>query len=345
MRIASRLFLLTVALFPGAATRAQSDGRHISGQVRLGAQTAPAGVPVTLQIVDGKYVPSSTEPEAAHAITDAKGRFVFDHLEKVGRKEGREFFAIAAKVPGYSSGFQVVDLMLVSSAEVTLDLHKETANKADAGSATFPPGSVPRRSANAEAQQHLDRAQEILFHEHDPEGAIAELKQANKADPWYGPSYILLGLANMQLERWSDAQLAFSEASKVEPGNGQAYLGIGSALNEQHDYTGAQKALEQSLKLNPDSAEAQYELARTFSSLEKWDAAEPHARRAIELNSDYSGPHILLANIYLEQQNLSAARQEFQEYLRLDPEGSLAGPARQTMVEIDRALAASKAPR
>src|SRR5258707_974133 len=122
------------------------------------------------------------------------------------------------------------------------------------------------------------------------------------------------------------------------PDNAQAFLGLGSALNEQHDYAGAQKALEHSLDLKPDSAEAHYELARTLGALGKWAAAEPHARRAIESNRDYAGPHALMGNVYLDQQDPQSALAEFREYLRLDPQGSLALSVKQTVTEIEKAL-------
>ena len=53
--------------------------------------------------------------------------------------------------------------------------------------------------------------------------------------PGMGGPICLLGLAQMQLQQWSDAQWAFEEATKVEPGNAKAYLGAGSALNEAEE--------------------------------------------------------------------------------------------------------------
>jgi tetratricopeptide (TPR) repeat protein len=196
--------------------------------------------------------------------------------------------------------------------------------------------SSARRLPKPAAQPALDRAQDLLFRKKDPAASIEEFKKALKADPWYAQSYVLLGLAYMQLQRWGDAQWAFEEATKVEPGNAQGYLGWGSALNEQKDYAGAEKALQRSLELDPESAEAHYELARTFGAMGKWEAAGPHAQRAIELNSDYAGPHALMGNVYLDQQDLESARKEFKEYLRLDPEGSLAPQVKQLIAQIEK---------
>lgn len=331
IRILSFLSLAAVLAAPAAA---QAPGREIGGQVRLGAQAAPAGVPVVLQIVSGKYATPSGEVEIARTVTDAKGKFVFVHLENIGGNQGREFFAVTAKATGYAAAYRIVDLTLVARGETTLDLHK-----AEATTRSTESSSSGARIPSAAAQEHLDRAQELLFRKHDPQGSVDEFKQALKIDPWYGQGYVLLGLAFMQMESWDEAQLAFSEAVKVEPTDAQGFLGLGSALNEQHQYAEAQKALESSLKLKPDSAEAHYELARTLGAQDKWAAAEPQARRAIELNPDYSGPHALMANILLEAQDLSGARHEFQEYLRLDPDGNLAAAAKQMIAEIDKTLA------
>ena len=87
----------------------------------------------------------------------------------------------------------------------------------------------------------MSKGEELLFKKHDAKASLDEFKKAIKLDPWYGQAYMLLGLAQMQLQQWSDAQWAFEEAAKVEPGNAKAYLGAGSALNEQKDYARSAK--------------------------------------------------------------------------------------------------------
>src|SRR5215472_3685565 len=335
----STIFLLLALLsgfaFPQSGSSTQTDapaGRQITGQVRLAGQAAPAGVTVVLRIVNSKYATPSNEAEVARTVTDSAGRFVFDHLESVGGHEGREFFAVTAQSPGYAPAYRVLDLTLTSQAATTLDLQKASTASASNGD------SPALRRPSPAASEALARAQELLFRKHDPEASIPEFRKALKADPWYGPGYVLLGLAYMQMQRWSDAQWAFTEATKVEPGNAQGFLGLGSALNEQRDYAGAQKALEGSLDLDPNSAEAHYELARTFGALGKWGLAAPHAQRAIEINPDYAGPHVLMGNVYLDRQDLKAALAEFREYLRLAPDGNLAPSVKQMISDIEKAI-------
>ncbi len=207
--------------------------------------------------------------------------------------------------------------------------------------ATPTPETGPaRRRTKPEVEEIMNKGRDFLFQKHDAEAAVEEFKRAIKLDPWFGQGYLLLGLAQMQAQHWSEAQWAFEEAAKVEPGNAQAYLGTGAALNEQKDYAGAQKALQHSLELQPDSAEAHYEMARSLCALGKWEAAEPHVSQAIEINKDYAGPHVLMGNIYLQREDPDAALAEFKEYLRLDPQGSLAASVKDMVAQLEKALAA-----
>lgn len=237
-------------------------------------------------------------------------------------------------------------MSLFSSALVAQESSSAATHAAQATQAAQPaPTQSPTPTAEAhkrrsipEVEDAMSKGEELLFKKHDARASIDEFKRAAKLDPWYGQAYMLLGLAQMQLQQWSDAQWAFEEAAKVEPGNAKAYLGAGSALNEQKNYLEAQKALQHSLEIRPDSAEAHYELARSLWGLGKWQAAEPHARQAIALNKDYAGPHALMGNIYLQQEDGEAALAEFQEYLRLDPEGSLAPSVKEIIGQIKKAL-------
>lgn len=231
---------------------------------------------------------------------------------------------------------------------VLVGLEATVCNGQDSSSVTAPNTAKPAPSPSAEVRKSrpsperdaaISKGEQLLFKEHNPKGAIEEFRRASKLDPWYGQAYMLLGLAQMQLRQWSDAQWAFEEAAKVEPGNAKAYLGVGSALNEQHDYAAAQKALEHSLDLNPESAEVHYELARTLAGSGKWNDAAPHVQRAIAINPDYAGPHALMGDIYIEHDQPEAALHEFQEYLRLDPDGSLAASAKQMISQLKKALA------
>jgi tetratricopeptide (TPR) repeat protein len=235
--------------------------------------------------------------------------------------------------------FVALVLLMLTCLPSRAQQSSSQATRAANPSATPTPAPQSRkRRFVPEVEEAMDKGEELLFKKHDPKASLDEFKRAIKLDPFYGQAYMLLGLAHMQLQQWSDAQWAFEEAAKVEPGNAKAYLGAGSALNEQKDYAEAQKALQRSLEVRPDSAEAHYELARSLWGLGKWQAADPHVRQAIELNKDYAGPHALMGNIYIQRQDPEAALVEFEEYLRLDPDGSLAPSVKEIIAQLKKAL-------
>jgi tetratricopeptide (TPR) repeat protein len=239
----------------------------------------------------------------------------------------------------YTRSSVLVLLLWLSSSFLLCQESSSQSTRSVRPSATpTPTPEGHKRRSVPEVEDAMTKGQELLFKMHDARASIDEFKRAVKLDPWYGQAYMLLGLAQMQLQQWSDAQWAFEEAAKVEPGNAKAYLGAGSALTEQKDYLAAQKVLQRSLEIRPDSAEAHYELARSLWGQGKWQAAEPHVRQAIELNKDYAGPHALMGNIEIQREDPEAALAEFQECLRLDPEGSLAPSVKEIIAQLKKAL-------
>jgi len=235
----------------------------------------------------------------------------------------------------------VLALFFVSSFSLLAQRSASSSQAQPAQTAQSTPTPAPethKRRSIPEVEDAMAKGEDLLFKKHDPRASLDEFRRAAKLDPWFGDAYMLQGLAQMQLQQWSDAQWAFEEAAKVEPGNARAYLGAGSALNEEKNYPEAQKALQHSLEIRPDSAEAHYELARSLWGLGKWQLAEPHVHQAIELNKDYAGPHALMGNIYLQREDPEAALAEFQECLRLDPEGSLAPSVKEMIAQLKNAL-------
>jgi tetratricopeptide (TPR) repeat protein len=132
--------------------------------------------------------------------------------------------------------------------------------------------------------------------------------------------------------------LLFEKATKLEPGNASAFLGIGAAMNQQQDFSAAIKPLARSLEINANSAEAHYEIGRSLWGLQKWQDAEPHARQSPKLNKEFAPAHVLMGNIYLRHRDANSALQEFQEYLRLDPQGEHAAAVQELIDKIQKAL-------
>ncbi len=109
----------------------------------------------------------------------------------------------------------------------------------------------------------------------------------------------------------------------------------GPCTTQQKKYEDAEKALTHGLELKPDVPAGQYELAKTYWATGKWQDAEPHAQKAAALDPAMAPVHVLLGNIALRKQDPLGALKEFQEYLRLDPKGPMAGGVSQMIQKIE----------
>lgn len=338
-RILVAFFIMSAAA--GAQlTSASAPSRQITGHVRIDGKAAPQGVLIFLDqaTAGGGEVPSS-RGELGRTMTDSAGRFVLDRLETVGGRAGKERFSVSAHFAGYLDAFEIVDLTFAPRAYVTIEMHRDP--KADVPN--VPPGGPSeaisaRRPASPAAQDAMSKA-ESLLEKRDPRGSIPEFKKVLKLEPEYGPAYLLLGAAYMQTQDYPEAESAFEKETKLEPGNASGFLGLGASLNQRGDFGSAIKPLQRSLELVPNQAEAHYELGRSYWGLGKWQEAEPHARKALELRKDFAPAHVLMGNISLRHRDAAGALVEFQEYLRLDPQGLFAGGVKEMVAKIEKSLA------
>src|SRR5689334_3709741 len=335
--------VLSVAPLQGqrSGQQAQSISAELHGQVRIHNQPAPPGILVFLDVAPGMQSDLVGSGQMSRTMTDSAGRFLFDHVVVVAGQQ--EKFLVTIKTPGYRTATYIVDFGSSPRAFVNIDLQRQISSDA----LSIPPGGPAdsisaKQPASGRAQEELARGQELLIEKHDPKSSIKNFKKVVEIEPQYSPGYILLGAAYMQLREWREARSAFEKATKLEPGNASAFLGIGAALNQQQDFSGAVKPLGRSLELNANSAEAQYELGRSLWGLQKWQDAEPHACKSLEINKEFAPAHVLMGNIYLRQRDANSALAEFQEYLRLDPQGEHAAAVHEMIGKIQKALGSAK---
>ena len=95
------------------------------------------------------------------------------------------------------------------------------------------------------------------------------------------------------------------------------------------------------LDLEPESPEGHYEIAKAYWAQHRWQEAEPHARKAEALQPQVPGIHVLMGNILLQRRDSPGAIKEFNEYLRLDPQGSMSGPVRTMVSKLEKAAPAN----
>ncbi len=279
---------------------------------------------VTLDREDSGFV--------GQATTDTGGKFTF-------QAPGQMVFVVRVRMTGYAEGSQRIDLTMAASDYVTLELKptKTTSTADDLNTATL---NARDAAVPANARKEYNAAKTLFADNKPGEDGIKHLRKAIQIYPQYADAYVLLAMAYIGENNTNDARSNLDKAIEIDPKLAEAHLTLGMLLNHQQDYAGAEKSLSRGLELNPQAPQGHYELAKTYWAMGKWQDAEPHAMKAVELKPDMAPAHVLLGNIALRKQEPQTALKEFQEYLKLDPNGPMAGGVQQMIAKIEQALKA-----
>jgi tetratricopeptide (TPR) repeat protein len=206
-----------------------------------------------------------------------------------------------------------------------------------------PPKSASRHAVSAadlnvpdNARQEYEKGESSL-QQHKLDASVGHFRKAVHLYDTFPQAYERLGSAYLQQQKWTEAQTALQRAIQLDPKLAEANLELGAVFNQTREYSKAEAALTRGLELNPDSPMGHYELAKALWALGRWQDAAPHASTAVAALPDLAAAHVLLGNILLRQQDLDGALREYQTYLQLDPNGSMAAGTREMVEKIKHA--------
>jgi cytochrome c-type biogenesis protein CcmH/NrfG len=324
------LAISLVFLLPWTAAHAQgptrSLPRELHGQVeRADGSPYRDGALVKVESVIGGL--------GAEVVTDSRGRFDVVSLEK-------SRYIVTVRAHGFGEARAEVDLDSVPRAYVQLTLHEATPTT-PAAAPPKPPGdtvSVTDLTIPPAAQVEFQKGRILLVDKHKPADSVKPLVKAIQIAPNYSQAHFLLGTAYMDLAKWSDAESALNKAISFNDKLDSAYLALGSCLIEEKKFAEAEKPLLRGLEVFPDASQGHYDLGRAYFALNRFPEAEAHARRTLALEPDLPEAHLLLGNVLLRLRNGTDALEEFQEYLRLAPNGPFAVPAKALVKKLQAAL-------
>lgn len=319
-----------LSLSPEVFAQKGGISNQVQVQVRYSdGSPAAAGVFVELDFENGDI--------AQQSQTDSSGRCHFTPIASSAA------YIVRANQPGYMEAKMRLDLQNTHFGNANLTLNPIpgqillAASKDAHGAAV----SVVDLSVPESARKEYDWGRRAV-EKQDLDGSIAHLKKAIDLHEQFPQAYTLLGMVYNEQKKWKDAEGALEKAVQQDSKAVEAYFQLGASLNQQKDYAGTVKALSQGLELNPDApdaAAAHYQLARAYLALGQWQEANPHAAKAVAMRPDVASWHILMGNIDLKKGDGFGAINEFQAYLKLDPDGPAAGSIQDMIPKIQTAMA------
>ncbi|MDQ3744991.1 MAG: tetratricopeptide repeat protein [Acidobacteriota bacterium] len=335
--MARRIFLALALLALAASARAQNSERDrdtynpsttnvdITGQVRFGGSMSPAeGVRVTLEKVGG-----GTLDQMA---TDNRGRFHFTSLQ-------RGQYVVNFTAPCYQTERRQVELVLIFRSYLDVELTPDTTSPACAA-ANARAAAVDARVPD-EARREFERGSAALSKGKDEEG-VEHLRKAVEIYPDFLQARLLLASAHMKARRFEEAEAALARAVETDPHSVAALVSLGEARRRLKKYTEAEASLAAALKLDETSWQGHLALGRVYLDTDQFKKAAPHIGRTLQLKPDLPEAHLLGGNILLKVGEPARALAEYEEYLRLAPEGDYAAPTRELVGKLRKSLAEKK---
>ena len=341
-RVVLNFGLILLAPLPLLAQESRAQPGTLSGQITGQVRYVEGNRPAVNILVscDG-----STQGNCGQVMTDQSGRFSFTGLAPTQ-------FIITVRAPGYIEQKQNVELLTSPSAYLQFQL------KADG---SRPPINVSTGVTEANipvpARNEFDQANTLLASgkkENLEEGA-RHLEKAVAIYPRFLQAQLRLGTAYMDLQRWDKAEQTLKTAIEIDPKAFNAYFALGEVYRRQKKFSEAEKNLQSGLAIETRSAQAHFTLARLYwdqaaglKDEAQWrpplEKAYQEVKQALELDPNLAAAHLLRGNLYFKVRRAEDALKEFEEYLRLDPNGEFAAPTRELAEKIKKALASEKKP-
>lgn len=304
---------------------------EIHGQVRLAEGGAPAEhVVVRLESYDGGG-------SISEAFTDRLGKFQFSALPPAQ-------YSVRVRQTGYRDAQQTIDMTTTSSGLVLLQLSRD----ASSSSTISKPGSIDA-NVPAAAQKEFDKGVTALADggKDKTSFAVKCFEKAVSIYPKFVEARLKLGTGYMDLGQWEKAEQALLATIEVDETAFNALFALSEIYLRQNKLSDAEKVLVKGLAIQGQSYLGHLNLARVYweKARETKDLAQAkpaleksyeEVKRALTLKPDLAGAHLLKGNLLLRVGRTSDAVAEFNEYLRLEPNGSFANETRTLIEKVSR---------
>jgi len=314
---------LAVLALPAAGqqtSRTNSMPRALHGQVRFAQGASPAPhVIVRLERFHGGVW--------GEVVTDATGKYDFSGMSP-------EIYIVTVRLPGYLEQRREVDLQSVNSSYELFQLVADRSSSTDNSTTA---AKVVNANLPAEATREFDKGESALARgggEANLQEAVRHWEKAVGIYPAFLEAHLRLGTAYMDLKQWDKAEAALRRAIEIDPKTANAWFALGELYIQQKRTDDAERALREGLAVENRSWQGHFALGRLYLGKRETVKAARQIALTIQLNPNLADAHLLAGNIFLHAGNREYALAEYQDYLRLAPNGEYAAQVRQTLQKL-----------
>ncbi len=291
---------------------------EVSGQVRAADNKTVENVMIRIETHSGALVDQTT--------TDSLGRFRFMRLRSGTYKISATAMAAVAQS-------QVVDINRSNPRpHLLFELVAESPNSGTPARVGVIDVRVPldAKSAFDKGQAAVAEKKSVL--------AIAHFTKAIEIYPGFYDAHLALAQLYLDSNELEKAEAAFRQAMTVNPKGVRAMVSLGEVYRRQKKYEPAQKVLADALKLDNNSWESNFTLGRIYWELKDIVTSGRYVARTIELQPDLAEAHLLAGNIFVRAGLPANALVEYQEYLRLAPNGEFSSQTKELVEKLKKSL-------
>jgi tetratricopeptide (TPR) repeat protein len=314
---------LRVLAFLGAAALLAASGfcqrgnNSIEGQVRVTTGgPLPSGITVKLEVAENVV--------AGQQKVGETGRFAFYNLKE-------QHYQVIVTAEGYEPGTAQVDMQYYASRFPTIYLTPLGPKRPSSP----PSGSTTDLAAPKKARKEYEQGHDALETK-DLASARKHFEKAIEVDPCYARALTELAVVLSLQGELSSAEAPLQKSIHCDGEFLEAYIQLGILLSIEKKYSESESILQQGVRVAPSDWQPYYRLGAVHLRLGKYQEAEQEYLKAESLSAAVPAEvHVQLADAYLRQKKYDQAYTEVQTYLRVAPDGPLAGQARSLLQQAD----------